>query len=274
MYLKCISDFIKFVGDQNHTLEEILAHLVLRTMAPMQASSAVISYLDNQNSLVTIGRFGIPPDVCDKYEDRFSLFDHLPMTDALRLRKNVVVNSLPYWPDEYTLLSDFPYPTQDSALISFPIERCGTPFAVASIFFQSKIFLNNERVLFVEAISRILSLYLSSPAYTHDGLHGEYAKPSSAEIISIHSQRGRPLSKRQFTILRMMSEGQTNLTISQVLKFSESTIRQESIKIFSKLGCKGRIEASQIYRTQELQRLLITSQSSEFERKLNLLPMA
>jgi DNA-binding NarL/FixJ family response regulator len=52
-------------------------------------------------------------------------------------------------------------------------------------------------------------------------------------------------------ILRMIREGRTNLAIGEMLKHSESTIRQETIKIFSKLGCDGRVEASHIYKIQE-----------------------
>jgi DNA-binding CsgD family transcriptional regulator len=250
MYLKCSSDFIKFLGDQDHTLEEVLAHLVLRAMAPLQASSAFISVLDNQNSVKTVGRFGIPLEVSGSHEERFNLSDRLPMTDALRLQKIVVVNSLPHWPNEYTLLAGIPYPSEDAAFISFPIERCGTPFAVASVFFQSKIFLNQERALYLETIGRILALYISSPAY----LHGGKKKLAPAVLISSHSQRGLPLSQRQDLILRMISEGRTNLAIGEILQYSESTIRQETIKIFSKLGCDGRVEASDLYKSHELHR--------------------
>jgi DNA-binding CsgD family transcriptional regulator len=258
MYLRCSSDFIKFIGDQDHTVEEVLAHLVLRAMAPLQASAAFISVLDNQNSVVTVGRFGIPLEVSGSHEERFNLSDRLPMTDALRLQQNVVVNSLPHWPDEYPILAGIPYPSADAAFISFPIERCGTPFAVASVFLQSKIFLNQERVLFLETLGRILALYLSSPAYLQTGK----AKLAATVVISSHSQRGLPLSQRQDLILRMISEGRTNLAIGEILKYSESTIRQETIKIFSKLGCDGRVEASDLYKSHEL------------HRKTDLLPVA
>jgi DNA-binding CsgD family transcriptional regulator len=46
----------------------------------------------------------------------------------------------------------------------------------------------------------------------------------------------------------MMSEGRTNLVISELLGYSESTVRQETIKIFAILVCHGREEASKIYR--------------------------
>ena len=58
---------------------------------------------------------------------------------------------------------------------------------------------------------------------------------------------GRNLTERQYQILELMSQGKTNLAISQILGFSESTIRQESIRIYEKLRCDGRKEAALIF---------------------------
>jgi DNA-binding CsgD family transcriptional regulator len=249
MYLKWTSEFIKFLSDQEHNLEEVLAHLVLRTMAPLQASSAFVSLQDNQNSMVTVGCFGIPEQISKTVDQRVQLSDRLPITDALRLRKVVVVNTLPLWPSEYPLLFDMPSPNKDAAFIAFPIERWGTPVAVGAVFFSSKVFLNEETIDFIDSIANLLSMYLGSPAFRPDPKHDI----SPEDIIGTHSERGLPLSQRQDLILRMISEGRTNNAIGEILKYSESTIRQETIKIFSKLGCDGRIEAADLYRIQELE---------------------
>ena len=58
------------------------------------------------------------------------------------------------------------------------------------------------------------------------------------------------LTERQQVILRLISEDRTNLVIGELLGYSESTIRQETIKIFAKLGCTGRHEAALIYKEQ------------------------
>jgi DNA-binding CsgD family transcriptional regulator len=258
MYLKWTSDFIKFLSEQDHSIEEVLAHVVLRAMAPLHATSAFISVLDNQNSIVAIGRFGIPEETSSSYEERFQLSDRLPITDALRLRKIVVVNTLPDWPSEYPLLANTPYPTKEASLISFPIERCGTPMAVATVFFNFKVLLNDETTEFIDSISNLLSMYLFSPAYRQG------VKPifSPEDVIGIQSQRGLPLSQRQDLILRMISEGRTNNAIGEILQYSESTIRQETIKIFSKLGCDGRAEAADLYRSHEIETVIPIAISS------------
>jgi DNA-binding CsgD family transcriptional regulator len=255
MYLKWTSELIKYLGNQEHTIEEVLTHVVLRTMAPLQATSAFISVLDNQNSIVTVGKIGISSEVTASYEEKFTLTDRIPITDALRQRKIVVVDSLPTWPADYPLLSEIPYPTDEVSMISFPIERCGTPIAVGTVFFSSEFILDGEKNIFIESIANLLSLYLFSPGF----LHGIKTRPPSAHVANHLAERGLPLSQRQELILRMISEGRTNLAIGEMLKYSESTIRQETIRIFSKLGCDGRVEASHIYKVQESEKLLTPS---------------
>ena len=249
MYLKWASEFIKYIGDQDHTLEEVLGHLVLRVMAPLSATSAFISKLDNQDSLVIVGRFGIPSETSESYEERFSLSEHLPITDAIRLRKVIAINTLPDWPEEYSALLGATYPSQEKSFIAFPIERSGTPVAAAAVFFNSKVAMNPEIELFLESIANILSIYLypqvSSQLVTRPHLVGQHnSEAQRAEL-------GLELTQRQQLILRMVSEGRTNIAIGDMLKYSESTIRQETIKIFSKLGCDGRDEASEIYKVQQ-----------------------
>ena len=249
MYLKWTSEFIKYIGDQDHTIEEVLGHLVLRTMAPLSATSAFVSKLDNQGSLVITGRFGIPIETSNSYEERFSLSDHLPITDAIRLRKIISINTLPNWPDEYATLLSTPYASKEKSLIAFPIERSGTPVAVAAIFFNSKIAMNPEIELFLESIANILACYLYPQSDRHLVIKPHLIGQHHSEAQ--RAELGLELTQRQQLILRMVSEGRTNIAIGDMLKYSESTIRQETIKIFSKLGCDGRDEASEIYKDQQ-----------------------
>jgi DNA-binding CsgD family transcriptional regulator len=247
MYIKLTSDFIKFLGDQNHTIEEVLAHLVLRVMAPLDATSAFIAKLDNQNSVLKIGSYGINEDSSRQYEDCFSLSDRLPITDAIRQNKIIVVNTLPQWPAEYAELLESPYHSEESALIAFPIEKNGTPVAVAGIFFDKEFLFYPETEAFIESIAHLLSIYL----HTQES-QARLETNSVAPFSTQSSQSGVELTQRQLLILRMISEGRTNIAIGDLLKYSESTIRQETIKIFSKLDCHGRDEASRLYKDQQL----------------------
>jgi DNA-binding CsgD family transcriptional regulator len=55
------------------------------------------------------------------------------------------------------------------------------------------------------------------------------------------------LTERQEVILKLISEGRTNGDIADILGYSESLIRQETIRIYAILKCNGRQEAGHIY---------------------------
>ena len=61
------------------------------------------------------------------------------------------------------------------------------------------------------------------------------------------SERFRALSPRQILILKLMKDEYTNQNIADQLGYSESTIRQETIKIYSILGVDGRKNAIEFY---------------------------
>jgi len=60
------------------------------------------------------------------------------------------------------------------------------------------------------------------------------------------------LSDRQITILREMAGGATIADIGQKLRFSHSTVRQESMAIYRLLGVDGRAGAIQAARDRFL----------------------
>lgn len=66
---------------------------------------------------------------------------------------------------------------------------------------------------------------------------------------SISGGESSDLTSRQKVILGLVSEDRTNASIGESLGYSESTIRQEIMRIFAKLGCSTRKQAADIYRS-------------------------
>ena len=62
---------------------------------------------------------------------------------------------------------------------------------------------------------------------------------------------GEKLSSRQELIVKMITEGKTNMQIGLALGYSESLIRQETIIIYKKLEVKGRAELIKTFRENE-----------------------
>jgi len=126
------------------------------------------------------------------------------------------------------------------------IERDGTPVATIGFFALPSIDLTDEINVFLETISNLISLnFFRHSKKLENRLNPRTHVISNAELSSLAE-----LSERQASILKMMSDNFTNFMISEILGYSESTIRQETIKIYAKLNCNSREEASQLYKAQ------------------------
>lgn len=243
MFLPYVSEFVEFLSVKDHSLEEILGHMVLRVLSPLDATSAFLFELNNENRVESSARYGASHLVRDIYPNSYELRDRVPITDSIRTRSVVWVNTLPTWPEEYPILQAIPYTDPEKTFICFPIEKCGTPIAVLGIFCNPVIDPDAEIDAFLRAIGHVLSLHV----YRSIDTPAELRHHDKKSTFGSNDGHIGELTERQGLILRMMSEGRTNLGISEMLGYSESTIRQETIKIFAKLRCHGREEASQIY---------------------------
>jgi DNA-binding CsgD family transcriptional regulator len=91
---------------------------------------------------------------------------------------------------------------------------------------------DQEIDLFLQTLSHLISLHV----YRKER---ERAKKESPNVTS--------LTDRQVEILKHISEKKTNIEIADIMGYSESTIRQETIRIFEKLHLNGRNEARRYF---------------------------
>ena len=244
MYVERISEFVSFLSLRTHTLEVVLSHLVHRVLVDIQATSIFVSSLSDRNEVEMLGQFGINPEIWQVYPQGTSVFDKYPITDAMRTRRTVWINTLPDWGQEYPLLAPYAFPGTERSFICLAIEKCATPVAVVGIFTSPIIEVDGEIDAFLGTIANILSLYI----YSEEKLVSSEKVLMDKSVALKTGQSNSALTERQILILKLISENRTNIVISERLGYSESTIRQETIKIYAKLGCNGREEASSIYR--------------------------
>jgi DNA-binding CsgD family transcriptional regulator len=243
MYLKRVSDFIGFLGLHQHKLEDVLSHLVHRVLVDIQVTSIFILGLNEANNVELVGQFGCNQEMWKGFPKNVSIFDKYPATEAMRTRKTSWINSLPDWGQEYPLLKDFQFDGPEKTSISMTIERCGTPVAVVGFYALEVVEVDGEIDSFLGTIANVLSLYFFSDKEIVEPTNNQISRSTALNNRS----RDESLTERQLLILKLISENRTNISISELLGYSESTIRQETIKIYAKLGCNGREEASRIY---------------------------
>ena len=244
MLLKQVADFIEYISARDRTLDEILAHVVLRVLTPLDASSCVISELNSEGRVIHLAKFGISQEEYVEYLEGINIRDIHPTTVSIREKKIVLINTLPEVPREFGLLKSIPHPSGSKSMITVPVENAGSPVAGLMFFSDNVIEMSEEIEAFLEAIAKIIALYMYRDA---KNTKRQVLQSNSRESEVSVTARGE-ITDRQKLILQMMSEGRTNASISELLGYSESTIRQDTIKIFAFLGCSGRKEAAAIYR--------------------------
>lgn len=143
--------------------------------------------------------------------EEFSLFSQNPLSAALGGNKTwtrLVSSSL-----------------GKSVVSVFPIFRGFTPFGCLLVTWgESEVVRENSAELdFI--LSRMLGVFLNCP--------------------TAGQSRNKPLtlSSRQLKILSLMAVGRTNASIARELVLSESSIKQEGVKIFKYLGVRTRQDA-------------------------------
>jgi DNA-binding CsgD family transcriptional regulator len=147
----------------------------------------------------------------------------------------------------YPRLVEYPLLVGNKSLIFFPIFSLGTPISVIAI--NSRVHLEEEDSLnvFLSAVASVFSMYFYRNL--NSSKNSEAHETARKKLLpSIGFEESLSLTDRQLVILRLISEDRTNKSISEFLGYSESTVRQDIMKIFANLGCTHRSEASTLYR--------------------------
>ena len=222
-----IADLVSHLANQDLSEDEICEFLTTRTLTFIGVNHAWISEVTNRKTVRARASYGVNQKLFSEWQE-FPLSWKLPVTDALTEERLVWINSLPNWPDEYPLLKDVSYDAQVRTQIIIPILRFNSPVACVGLVSSQELAPDEELDLFFRTIANVVSLHLFRQAR-------DRKKLESPNVTS--------LTDRQVQILAHIAEKKTNIEIADTMGYSESTIRQETIRIFEKLNVSGRNEA-------------------------------
>lgn len=241
-------DMVRFImtrpsGDQ------IAQHLVFKVLAAHAPRAVVVSRVSSAGTLRSVGSFGLEGRRLDTF-NRLSLWTSSPMNDAFRTGEPVILATVEAVIHQYPDFASMDAPTETLAAwpLSLPAQRVG---ALQVSFARPP----DPDVLYtdVSAIASILALYLSlmeapgTDPQDHADTSGQAARVDvdvrpDAEQASSHTPP-LALSPRQLRILELLADGLTNAQIAKRVKFSESTVRQETMAIYRYFAVPGRQEA-------------------------------
>jgi DNA-binding CsgD family transcriptional regulator len=198
------------------------------------AINAFIAELNPGGLITPVYQFGFTEEQMESWKVS-TIEDDLPSADALKTNDFVWLADNEDWIRDYPNLVKFKYPNAET-FICWPIHVRGSYMSIMGIVFGKVVNRTHECQNYLETIGGLIGLQISSL---------KKLRVSVDEDSNVWNL----LSNRQHKIVTMISEGRTNNQIAQELGYSQSTIRQETIKIYEILGVAGRKGAAAAFRS-------------------------
>jgi len=241
VFLETLLEFSRFLAMRKHTLPEVISHITYRIFSDLHPTGSIFTAIEGGKSLLIKSHAGVVPIDDAAGGKSFSILDGNQVSRCFR-------SNLPKW-ESSDFQTDFitglplektnvAHTEHHGTTISVPLELRGSTSGVFTLFISGNSKKITEVELFITAVAQIFYLY----SFENHPEAAASEAPESGTMKKIES-----LTQRQLLILQLMADGKTNATISNALGYSESTVRQETIKIFFKLGCRNREEASNIF---------------------------
>lgn len=229
MHLDLFNHFIEFLKTPSLKYSELCSFLVHNILINYKCNSAIVSQVIKSGEIETVGSFGIPESSLQNWSKIKPNSNH-PISKTLLDKKPVVIKTLPNWPKIFDQRLDLNLDVNYKTCLCFPITAHNSLFGTLTLFSTEVLKLSKHDHDFISLVANMMIL-------RSEGRNGSKSYHSRSQIRNISS-----LNEREVTILELIKQGKTNAQIAQTLGYSESTIRQDTIKIYQKLGIAGRQE--------------------------------
>ena len=213
-----LNAFISYLSKKPE-LNEIVDYISLNVSPDREICGVTLAVLNENGSIYAAMRTGFKDDL-PRVPD-LKLDSNYPVARALRTQESQyedlekLIASLP----------DLPRPFRDTpylSTVSIPV----TETVAVIIGFDFKLTELSKFHTYFDCLRSVLSMYLNLQA---------------KKFIN-EFELTNQLTPRQETILQLINDGFNNREIAQKLSYSVSLIRQETMRIYAKLGVNGRNE--------------------------------
>jgi DNA-binding CsgD family transcriptional regulator len=194
---------------------DLCRQIVHSDFSPASARGCQIFYLDSKSVLRKIASYGesAAPD------GELTAWDNSPLSEAIR-EKSITTDPV--------LIAEKPM-----LVVAVPLVSNGNPTGVMTLVLDEVSLKLDLPPGMSELFSKIGAFYLETLDF------GGISTFPSAGNHSVED-----LTSRQLLILAHIDHHLVNLEIAKLLMLSESTIRQETVKIYKALGVSNRAEAA------------------------------
>jgi len=192
---------------------ELCRQIVHSDYVPGSTRGCEIFYLDSKSIIRSVAKYGLGAG----HSDGVSAWDNHPAAEAIREMKITA--------------GDIHIDGKSLGIIAVPFVTNGVPVGLISLILEER---------FPVSISLEMSeLFFKLGAFYLESLDFGGAMSSIPSGVMGKEE----LTSRQLVILSHIEKGMVNLEIAKILMLSESTIRQETVKIYRSLGVGNRHEA-------------------------------
>ena len=217
---------------QSSTSSEFCKQLVHRVLREKRAIGAVIALVGQDSKCRAVGIYG---DWELASQNIFNLRLSSPASEVLRTGKVLLIEDVSNLKKSFPEL-DAELPETKSYLYS-PFELTGKAIGFLVVAFATELKPQSLSDVQIQMVT-LVAEYVSTARRGSVALATKTAAESSIEI-----EMSTTLTERQLEILGHISEGRTNAVIGKKLNLSESSIKQETVKIYRALGVGNREQA-------------------------------
>lgn len=227
--------------------DEFCKQIVHRVLPNMGTLAALIGKVGDDSKCHLAGKYGPWENVPETAI--FDTWDEAPMSRSIRERRPIAVRANEVSRSSLPGLetSDLIVPGAGGYMF-IPFDQQPKSIGVLALaFFGHKL----------EEFEHSLELKMTAVAAEYFSHSGRIANPGFRMSSPVAQQEGAPapstaFSNRDLAILRLMADGKTNYAIGRNLNLAESTIKQETVKIFKKLSVSNRNDAWQVAKSLDL----------------------
>ena len=228
MLLK-IEELANFLTSGIHNASQLGEFLTENTLESFDLISIYIFRADQDGKLRFAGGHNLSRALIENIPI-FEINIDLPITECIRNQKIIWLTGRDEWESQYPLMKNFPIIEELRTFINIPLHIKGHPIAALGLSSRIDINRSAELISFLSAVSGIMGLYAQNLPEFKNAIPGGVSR--------------RVLSRRQNNILNLMREKLTNREIGDELGYSESTIRQETMRIYQILDVDNRRQAA------------------------------
>jgi DNA-binding CsgD family transcriptional regulator len=220
---------INFLKQPALKFSDICIFLLNNIFTDHEFSCVLISQVSKSGLIDVVGSFGLPETQKSALNGVSPNSNH-PLSQVLRENKPLLVKKFPNWPKDFALKNASEIDEMYRTFFCLPIAGNNSLFGTLTLFSTDILRISKQEIEFYSIIANMSILRFASQQNSR----------VLTDTTSNHSNS--ILNVRETSIIELIKLGKTNAEIAKVLGYSESTIRQDTIKIYRKLGIAGRQE--------------------------------